>query len=69
MHFKIRQRKGFSTIEYAIFMIILMTAISPDLDLLDTSDVFNPGQDGENDSFSIGLGFTCTPATFIPPAN
>jgi hypothetical protein len=39
-------------------------AISPDLDLLDASGNFNPGQDGMKDSYSIGLGFTCVPATF-----
>lgn len=42
-------------------------AISPDLDLLDASGVFNPGQDGVKDSYSIGLGFSCVPATFIVP--
>lgn len=46
--------------------IILMIAISPDLDLLDSSGEFNPGQDGVNDSYSVGLGFTCSPASFIP---
>lgn len=44
---------------------MLMIAISPDLDLLDSSGEFNPGQDGEKDSYSIGLGFTCVPASFI----
>lgn len=44
---------------------MLMIAISPDLDLLDSSGEFNPGQDGEKDSYSIGLGFTCVPAGFI----
>lgn len=43
---------------------LLMIAISPDLDLLDSSGEFNPGQDGEKDSYSIGLGFTCVPASF-----
>lgn len=46
---------------------ILMIAISPDLDLLDAAGEFNPGQDGENDSYSIGLGFTCVPANFEVP--
>jgi hypothetical protein len=49
--------------------IILMIAISPDLDLLDSSGEFNPGQDGVNDSYSIGLGFTCLPASFILPTD
>jgi hypothetical protein len=49
--------------------IILMIAISPDLDLLDSTDTFNPGQDGVKDSYSIGLGFTCVPADFITPEN
>ena len=43
---------------------LLMIAISPDLDLLDASGKFNPGQDGVKDSYSIGLGFTCVPASF-----
>jgi len=46
---------------------VLMIAISPDLDLLDSSGEFNPGQDGERDSYSIGLGFTCVPADFVEP--
>jgi hypothetical protein len=48
---------------------ILMLAISPDLDLLDSSGKFNPGQDGVKDSYSLGLGFTCVPATFTTPGN
>ena len=44
---------------------ILKIALSPDLDLLDSSGEFNPGQDGEKDSYSMGLGFTCVPASFI----
>ncbi len=46
---------------------ILMIAVSPDLDLLDSSGKFNPGQDGVKDSYSIGLGFTCVPAAFVAP--
>jgi hypothetical protein len=46
---------------------LLMIAASPDLDLLDASGTFNPGQDGVKDSYSIGLGFTCVPASFITP--
>jgi hypothetical protein len=46
---------------------VLMIAISPDLDLLDASGAFNPGQDGTRDSYSIGLGFTCVPASFVTP--
>lgn len=48
---------------------VLMLAISPDLDLLDSSGKFNPGQDGVKDSYSIGLGFTCVPATFTAPGD
>lgn len=44
---------------------ILKLALSPDLDLLDSTGEFNPGQDGKKDSYSIGLGFTCVPASFI----
>jgi hypothetical protein len=46
---------------------MLMIAISPDMDLLDASGKFNPGQDGVKDSYSLGLGFTCVPATFTAP--
>ena len=46
---------------------LLMIAVSPDLDLLDSSGNFNPGQDGVKDSYSMGLGFTCVPAIFIAP--
>ena len=48
---------------------VLMIAVSPDLDLLDASGKFNPGQDGVKDSYSIGLGFTCVPAAFVVPGN
>jgi hypothetical protein len=48
---------------------LLMIAVSPDMDLLDSSGNFNPGQDGVKDSFSMGLGFTCVPASFATPAN
>ena len=48
---------------------LLMIAISPDLDLLDASGKFNPGQDGVKDSYSVGLGFTCVPATFTAPGD
>jgi hypothetical protein len=46
---------------------LLMIAVSPDLDLLDSSGAFNPGQDGVKDTYSIGLGFTCVPASFNAP--
>jgi hypothetical protein len=46
---------------------MLRIAAQPDLDLLDASGSFNPGQDGTNDSYSMGLGFTCVPATFMAP--
>lgn len=46
---------------------LLMIAVSPDLDLVDASGNFNPGQDGAKDSYSIGLGFTCVPANFTVP--
>jgi len=48
---------------------LLMMAISPDLDLLDASGKFSPGQDGVNDSYSVGLGFTCVPAAFTAPGD
>lgn len=46
---------------------LLKFATSPDLDLLDASGKFNPGQDGVKDSYSVGLGFTCVPAVFTLP--
>jgi hypothetical protein len=48
---------------------LLMIAISPDMDLLDASGKFNPGQDGVKESYSVGLGFTCVPATFTAPGD
>jgi hypothetical protein len=48
---------------------LLMLAAAPDLDLLDASGNFNPNQDGVKDSYSIGVGFTCVPATFTAPGN
>ena len=48
---------------------LLMLAVSPDLDLLDGSGNFNPVQDGAKDSYSVGLGFTCVPATFTLPGD
>ncbi len=43
---------------------LLMIAISPDMDMLDASGKFNPRQDGVNNSYSVGFGFTCVPATW-----
>jgi hypothetical protein len=43
---------------------LLMIAVSPDVDMLDASGNFNPRQDGVNDSYSVGMGFTCVPATW-----
>jgi hypothetical protein len=48
---------------------VFMLAISPDMDLLDASGKFNPGQDGVKDAYSVGLGFTCVPATFTAPGD
>jgi len=48
---------------------LFMIAAAPDLDLLDASGKFNPNQDGVKDSYSIGLGFTCVPASFTAPGN
>jgi hypothetical protein len=49
--------------------LLLKLALSPDLDLLDASGKFNPHQDGVKDSMSIGLGFTCVPASFTAPGD
>jgi hypothetical protein len=48
---------------------LLMLAASPDLDLFDASGQFHPNQDGVKDSYSIGLGFTCVPASFTAPGD
>lgn len=48
---------------------LLMLAVSPDLDLFDGSGKFNPNQDGAKDSYSVGLGFACVPATFTAPGD
>ncbi len=62
-------RNGTITLEELEGNPVLMMAISPDLDLLDASGKFNPGQDGVKDSYSVGLGFTCVPATFAAPGD
>ena len=62
-------RNGIITIQELENNPLLMLAISPDLDLLDDSGKFNPGQDGVKDSYSVGLGFTCVPATFTAPGD
>ncbi len=38
---------------------------TPDIDLLDENG--QPGSDGEEESVSVGLGFTCAKATFAAP--
>jgi hypothetical protein len=48
---------------------VFMLAVSPDLDLLDATGKFNPGQDGVKDAYSIGMGFTCVPAAFAAPGD
>jgi hypothetical protein len=62
-------RDGTITIQELENNPLLMLAVSPDLDLLDASGNFNPGQDGVKDSYSVGLGFTCVPATFTAPGD
>jgi hypothetical protein len=60
-------KDGIITVEELEKNPVLMIAVSPDLDLLDASNKFNPGQDGVKDSYSIGFGFTCVPAEFSVP--
>jgi hypothetical protein len=62
-------RNGTITVEELESNPVLMLATSPDLDLMDASGKFNPGQDGTKDSYSLGLGFTCIPATFTAPGD
>lgn len=57
-------RNGIITVQEIENNPLLMLVAAPDLDLLDASGKFNPDQDGVKDSYSIGLGFTCVPATF-----
>jgi hypothetical protein len=62
-------KNGTITVEELQNNILLKAAISPDLDLLDASGKFSPRQDGVKDSLSVGLGFTCVPATFKAPGD
>ena len=62
-------RNGTITVQELENNPVVMLAISPDLDLLDSSGKFNPGQDGVKDSYSVGLGFSCVPATFTAPGD
>jgi len=62
-------RNGTITVQELENNPMVMLAISPDLDLLDASGKFNPGQDGVKDSYSVGLGFTCVPAAFKAPGD
>jgi hypothetical protein len=43
---------------------LIASILSPDVDLLDADGNFNPRQDMVEDSVSLGVGFTCVPATF-----
>jgi hypothetical protein len=60
-------RNGIITVQEMENNPLLNLAAAPDLDLLDASGKFNPDQDGVKDSYSVGLGFTCVPATFSTP--
>ena len=46
---------------------LIATVLSPDVDLLDASGNFAINGDGEDDSISLGLGFTAVGATFTRP--
>lgn len=46
---------------------IVQTILNPDLDLLDAAGNYSPGADGENDSISLGLGFTAITGSFQVP--
>ena len=46
--------------------LISSTIGNPDLDLFDENDEFNPRQDGEKDSLSLGIGFTAVAGEFTP---
>ena len=46
---------------------IITAFLSPDLDLLDADGNFNPNDDEEKDSLSIGLLFSTAPASFDIP--
>ncbi|WP_428261788.1 hypothetical protein [Haliangium sp.] len=41
--------------------------LNADVDLFDANDNYAPNSDGENDSLSMGIGFTAVPASFDIP--
>lgn len=51
--------------EFANSTFVVDNLRKPDLDLLDASG--KPGQDGKNDSISVGLGFEAVPCTINAP--
>jgi hypothetical protein len=63
------ERNGSISVEELENNPLLMLTMAPDLDLMDASGNFNPGQDGVNDSYSIGFGFTCVPAELPLPTD
>jgi hypothetical protein len=46
---------------------LIRALLAPDVDLFDASGAFHPLADGVKDSLSIGVGFTCKPASFTAP--
>jgi hypothetical protein len=46
---------------------LIRALLAPDLDLFDATGQLNPNSDHVADSLSLGVGFTCVPATFTVP--
>lgn len=55
---------GVITLEELQMDDLIASLLGPDVDLFDAAGNFNPLQDGELDSLSLGIGFTCVGATF-----
>ncbi len=58
---------GNCAIDPAEFNLLVTPFFALDLDLLDEAGNYDPLQDGVNDSFSVGLGFTAVNAAFARP--
>jgi hypothetical protein len=46
---------------------LVRSMLRSDVDLLDNTGAYNPGQNGDNEAISLAIGFTATTANFPPP--
>jgi hypothetical protein len=46
---------------------LVQSMLRSDVDLLDNTGAYNPGQNGDNESISLAIGFTAATANFPPP--